>query len=283
MISFEPKQLFSHSIQNIIFFSALIFSGNFISLPLFLTSTFGYLLLCVLSSGIIIFAVSTMNADREQKSFLNIFLSRNVILCLLIILSVMGIFFSRNSFLGFLALLYTLIALSHDLFVKDLVIIDVLGTGIEFSLKAALGAAMINIQISPWLIICTFLLALLVSLGQRRNEITFVNADNQVPRKVLTLYTPQLLDQMIAVVTSSTILGYSLYTISTHRLKFIHSAYLVYTIPFVLYGIMRFIYLVYTKTMKRNIEFELLMDKPLLADVVIWLGVLICIILFKTD
>jgi hypothetical protein len=160
--------------------------------------------------------------------------------------------------------------------------VDVLGTGVEFSLKASLGAAMIATHISPWLIICTFLLALMVALGQRRNEILHSeNADN-LSRKVLMQYTPKLLDQMIAVVTSSTILAYSLYTISSHPFKSIHSMYLVYTISFVLYGVMRFVYLVYTQTFTGKIEFELIRDKPLIIVFLIWLCAVILIML-STD
>ena len=181
-------------------------------------------------------------------------------------------------FLGGLVLFYVIIGLSHDLVVKDLVIVDVLGTGIEFCLRASIGAAIIDTGISPWLIICTFLLALMVSLGQRRNEILQSGMNGNYERKVLTEYTPKLLDQMIAVVTSSTILAYSLYTISTHPLKTIQSNLLVYTIVFVLYGVMRFIYLVYTQTFNKNIEFVLVTDKPLICNFILWLCVLIYII-----
>jgi len=283
MIFPDRKDLLSHFFQNMIFFSGLIFSGGFLNPNLLLLSILGYVLLCIQSGNIILLTV--LINYKKKKSVLDNFsrwINIGIGVTILELIIVVGVFFYKGLFPGLIALLYTVISVSHDLFVKDLVIIDVLGSGIEFTLKAALGAALLASKTSLWLLVCAFLLALLVSLGQRRNEIKEPDNNEKQFRKVLTQYTPQLLDQMMAVVTSSTILAYSLYTISSHPLKTIHTTNLVYTIPFVLYGIMRFIYLVHTKTISKNIELELIRDKPLIINFTLWLGFVLVIMILSS-
>jgi len=276
----KQKDLVSQILQNLVFLSALIFSRGFLSSSAVILAISGYFLLCLLSFAVIYFSFCVLWYWKEKKSIFSSLASPYFWIfsgCLAIMIF---IFIYIDLLFGILALFFVVTAVSHDIFVKDMVIVDVLGTGVEFSLKASLGAAMIKEQISPWLIICTFLLALLVALGQRRNEMNSSKETRVNSRQVLSQYTPRLLDQMIAVVTSSTILTYSLYTISTSPMKTIHSASLVYTIPFVIYGIMRFIYKVYTQDMTYSIELELLFDKPLIIDFTIWICIVFVIMCY---
>ncbi len=164
---------------------------------------------------------------------------------------------------------YALLAVLHDVILSRIVLVDVILLGIEFSLKAALGALALRVRISPWLLLCTFFLALMVALGKRRNELRFEAAMGPPPREVLTDYSPRLLDQLLAVVTSSSFLAFAIYTVQSQQT---HAAPLIYTLPFVLFGILRYLYLVHRSDMREGSELMLLRDPASLVNIMIWLG-----------
>ncbi|MBN2055224.1 hypothetical protein JW905_09900 [bacterium] len=181
-----------------------------------------------------------------------------------------------NGPFGLLCLLYVLLGMLHDLVLVRLVLLDVIFLAVEFTLRAVLGAAIIQVHISPWLMLCTFMAALIVSLGKRRNEIT--TADGDFPREVLEEYSPKLIDQMLAVVTSSAYIGYALYTISEHAVKDFGTTYLIFTQPMVLYGILRYLYLTHQGNLKRGSEVTILSDPPMVLNLVLWLLTVITVI-----
>ncbi len=153
---------------------------------------------------------------------------------------------------------------------KNIVIIDVLTIAIGFALRAAAGAVAVDVEISHWLLVCTILLALFIALAKRRHEIVLLAGDARGHRAILGEYTPYLLDQMIAVVTASTLISYAFYTISPEtELKF-GTAWLGLTIPFPLYGIFRYLYLVHRREGGGSPADLLLTDRPLLVCVALW-------------
>jgi 4-hydroxybenzoate polyprenyltransferase len=163
---------------------------------------------------------------------------------------------------------------------KHIVIIDVLTIAIGFVLRAVAGAVAVDVQISHWLLVCTILLALFISLAKRRHELVLLTDGATNHRPILQEYTPYLLDQMIAVVTASTLISYVFYTISPEtELKF-GTHWLGLTIPFPLYGIFRYLYLVHQREGGGSPADLLITDRPLLVCVTLW-AVSVALIIYR--
>ncbi len=168
------------------------------------------------------------------------------------------------------AAVYVVLLLLYSMVLKHLVIIDVLTLSAGFVLRAAAGAIAVSVPIGHWLLICTTLLALFLALSKRRHELTLLGDGAIGHRRILEEYSPYLLDQMIAVVTASTLIAYSLYTISEETASHYGTTRLGLTIPFVLYGIFRYLYLVHQKRGGGSPTTLLVTDRPLLACVALW-------------
>jgi 4-hydroxybenzoate polyprenyltransferase len=161
---------------------------------------------------------------------------------------------------------------------KHIVIIDVLTIAIGFVLRAAAGAAAIDVAISHWLFVCTILLALFLALAKRRHELVLLAEGATSHRPILEHYSPYLLDQMIAVVTASTLIAYIFYTISPETTERFGTQWLGLTIPFPLYGIFRYLYLVHLREGGGSPADLLINDRPLLACVSLWVLAVVLII-----
>ena len=162
---------------------------------------------------------------------------------------------------------------------KHIVIIDVLTIAIGFLLRAVAGAVAIDVPISHWLLILTILLALFLALSKRRHELVLLADGATGHRPILEHYSPYLLDQMIAVVTASTLISYVIYTVSPETVQKFHTDDLGLTLVFPLYGIFRYLYLVHKKEGGGSPSDMLLNDRPLLACVALW-GVAVAIIIY---
>ncbi len=137
-------------------------------------------------------------------------------------------------------------------------------------LRVVAGAVVIDVDISSWLLICTLLLSLFLGLSKRRHELIVLEEDAHSHRNVLKEYSPYLLDQMISVVSASTVMAYALYTISDDTIDKFGTENLIFTVPFVLYGIFRYLYLIHQKEEGGNPENILVSDKPLMIDILLW-------------
>jgi 4-hydroxybenzoate polyprenyltransferase len=176
------------------------------------------------------------------------------------------------------ALGYLLLLSAYSGFLKHLVIIDVLAIAAGFVLRAVAGAVVVNVPISHWLLVCTTLLALFLALSKRRHELILL-ADRAIDhRPTLGEYSPYLLDQMISVVTASTLIGYVFYTISPETVQKFGTDLLGLTIPFPLYGIFRYLYLVHQKAGGASPADMLLNDRPLLLCVALWVAAVVLIV-----
>jgi len=175
---------------------------------------------------------------------------------------------------------YLLLLVLYSGPLKHIVIIDVLTIAIGFVLRVAAGAVAIGVPISQWLLICTILLALFLGLSKRRHEIVLL-ADGAIGhRRILEEYSPYLLDQMIGVVTASTLMAYILYATSHETAEKFGTSLLGLTIPFPLYGIFRYLYLVHRKEGGGSPAELLLNDRPLLACVALW-AVAVAVIIYR--
>jgi 4-hydroxybenzoate polyprenyltransferase len=153
---------------------------------------------------------------------------------------------------------------------KRQVILDVLAIALGFVVRASAGGAAIDVEVSQWLLMCTILLALFLALAKRRHEITLLGDAALTHRAILGEYTPYLVDQMISVVTASTLMAYAFYTVSPETAERFGTPWLGLTIPFPLYGIFRYLYLVHRRSQGGSPTELLLADRPLLLCVALW-------------
>lgn len=168
----------------------------------------------------------------------------------------------------------------YSRWLKHLVIIDVLSIAIGFVLRTYAGALAIAVPVSDWLLVCTVLLALFLALSKRRHEITLLAEGAGGHRRILDEYNPYLLDQMIGVVTASTLMAYIIYSTSPDTVERFGTHHLVLTIPFPIYGILRYLYLVHRRDGGGNPSELLITDRPLLICVGLW-GLVTALVIYR--
>jgi len=281
--SLRPKQW----TKNLLVFLAFVFSVKqywdpadlALTSVLLLDSSLAFVLFCALSAATyLINDLVDAPQDREHplKRLRPIAAGRIptslavATACVLAALGVVGSFVLEYSF-GLVAVGYTVLMLAYSVSLKHIVILDVFAIAAGFLLRAVGGALVIRVPISPWLYLCTILGALFIALIKRRQEIVLLEQQASNHRRILDEYSTVLLDQMINVVAPSTVIAYSLYTFSAESLPANHAMML--TIPFVLYGIFRYLYLTHSKNMGGSPEEVLIKDRPLVCDVLLWVVV----------
>jgi 4-hydroxybenzoate polyprenyltransferase len=163
----------------------------------------------------------------------------------------------------------------YTLALKHVVLLDVLVIGALFVIRAAAGAAAVDVRISPWLLLCTALLALFLALAKRRGELMLVGAQRTPGRPVLEGYSLELVDQLLAIVASSTVIAYSVYTLTARDSKA-----LLATVPFVIFGVFRYLLLVHRDDIGEEPEQVLLTDVPIILAVAGWIVTAAAILAF---
>ncbi len=176
------------------------------------------------------------------------------------------------------AAVYLALNVLYSFRLKEIVILDVLSVSLGFVLRAVAGGVAISVQISDWLLVCTLLLALFLALAKRRHELVSLTSSATSHRKILAEYSPYLLDQMISVVTASCLTAYAFYTMAPDTVQKYRTERLAWTIPFVLYGIFRYLYLVHQKEKGGSPTDILATDRPLLLNVFLWALALVWIV-----
>jgi 4-hydroxybenzoate polyprenyltransferase len=166
---------------------------------------------------------------------------------------------------------YSALMLAYSYYLKHVVLLDLMIIAAGFVMRAMAGAFVIHVPVSPWLYVVTALGALFLAINKRRAEIVLLKENANEHRPILEEYTTSLLDQMASIVTASTLVAYGLYTFTAPALPTNHSMML--TIPFVLYGIFRYLYLVHVRGEGGSPEDVLLKDAPLMADILLWVAV----------
>jgi 4-hydroxybenzoate polyprenyltransferase len=165
---------------------------------------------------------------------------------------------------------YLALNLLYTFWFKHMVILDVMSISFGFVLRVEAGAVVTAVEVSRWLLLCTIFLALFLAFSKRRHEITLLASQASGQRRVLDHYSPAFLDQMINVVTASSVVSYALYSVSPETVEKYHTQDLVWTIPLVLYGIFRYLYLMYQRPGERNPTEAILRDAPFLINMVLW-------------
>ena len=181
---------------------------------------------------------------------------------------------------GFLAILAVYLAanLAYSLGLKRMVIVDVMVLSVGFVLRVMAGGVAVGVEVSAWLILCTSFLALFLAFSKRRHELILLAGEASGQRQVLSHYSPAFLDQMINVVTAGTVVAYAVYAISPETAEKYHTRDLIFTMPFVLFGIFRYLYLIYQRPSERNPTEAILGDKPFLVNILLWVASVVWVI-----
>lgn len=274
LVSLRPPQW----TKNLILFVALALSKHLFELEPFLRTLLAFLLFCGLSGSVYLLNdVADLERDRlhPQKKRRPVAsgalpVKRAVGLAGLLGLLSLGLSFLLGMPFAISALLYLLLNLVYSFKLKEVVILDVLSVSLGFVLRAVAGALVIAVKFSDWLLVCTLLLALFLALAKRRHELTSLNDAAVDHRRILAEYSPYLLDQMIGVVTASCVTAYAFYTLAQETVEKYRTDRLAWTIPFVIYGIFRYLYLVHRKEQGGSPTDILVTDRPLLLTVALW-------------
>lgn len=275
--SARPRQW----VKNVVVFAALLFSRNAFNPPLLLRSLAAFVAFCAVSGAVYIFNdLADLRHDRHHPLKCRRPIAAGelppaaaAVGSALLLLVGLGVGFVVSEAFCVATIMYVLLQILYSLLFKNVIILDVFALSAGFVLRVVAGALAIDVAISSWLLVCTILLALFLALSKRRHELSLLGVEASDHRKVLEEYSIYLLDQMISVVTASTVVAYALYTMSEVTQRKFGTPYLVFTIPFVIYGIFRYLYLVHRKKGGGSPEVTLLTDMPLLFDIVAWAAV----------
>jgi 4-hydroxybenzoate polyprenyltransferase len=281
-ISLRPRQWS----KNLLVFAGLVFGLKLFDRASVFAATEAFAIFCALSGVVyLINDVVDRDADRShpRKSRRPIAAGRvpsalAAVTACLIAMGALAAAFAIGWRFGVVSAAYVTLQGLYSIRLKHIVILDVLTLSIGFVLRAVAGAVVVNVAISHWLLVCTILLALFMALAKRRHELVLLAEGAMGHRPSLGEYSPYLLDQMIAVVTASTLIAYIFYTISPETEQKFGTTWLGLTIPFPLYGIFRYLYLVHRRQGGGSPADLLLNDRPLLACVTLWVVVVVLII-----
>lgn len=278
----RPKQW----TKNVFIFAGLVFDGQLLNPEPFFQTLIGFFLLCFASSTVyLINDIADIDQDRQHPKKKNrplpsgtLSVQNAAIAAIVLGILTLTISFYLNSLFGALVLTYIIMNLLYSLRLKHVPIIDVMFIASGFVLRVGAGVSLVTVErFSPWLYVCTTLLALFIGFGKRRAELSLLADRANAHRKVLDGYTIPFLDQLIVIVSASTIMAYSLYTFSAENLPDNHLMML--TIPFVVYGIFRYLYLIQVENAGGAPDEVLITDPPFIVTILGW-GLLSVFILY---
>ncbi len=263
--------------KNVFVFTALVFDRKLFVWDSLIRTTLTFVLFCMAASAVyIVNDLADIEQDRRhpKKRFRPLAsgdLSPRVAVVAVILLVGISVpaSFVLDVYLGLILTGYLVLQFAYSHILKHLVIIDVMTVAAGFVLRVAAGVAVVQVErFSPWLYVCTTLLALFIAINRRRHELLLLAEDASNHRRILDEYNIAFLDEMNSMVTASTVIAYSLYTFSAPNLPPNHTMML--TIPFVIYGLFRYLYLVHVRGEGGAPDELVLRDRPLFVTLVLW-------------
>ncbi|KQY87855.1 phosphoribose diphosphate--decaprenyl-phosphate phosphoribosyltransferase [Paenibacillus sp. Root52] len=272
----RPKQW----TKNGLLFAALLFSFEEIRTETVLTTILGFILFSLVA-GCVYILNDYVDRERDQQHPVKKFRplasgqvnpTHALLFGALLLIGSVGTAFVVNPIFGVLCIVYFILNVSYSFVLKHLVILDMMTIAAGFVLRAIAGGVLIHVPFTPWFLICTLLLSLFLAIGKRRNELTLLEGNTGSHRKVLDNYSITLLDQFNTIVTTATIISYSLFTFTSDR-----TIHLMWTIPLVIYGMFRYLYLIHMKNQGGSPDRVLFEDKPILITVILYVISVICI------
>jgi 4-hydroxybenzoate polyprenyltransferase len=266
-------------VKNALVLAALLFGQRMFVLHDVVLAITAFVAFCALASaGYVLNDIADRDADRLNPEKCNRPLARGDLtvgaaarfaLTLAAIAIVLSIVLGR-AFVG-IALLYAALQFVYSLWAKHQVIIDVIAVAIGFVLRAFAGGVAIHVEVSPWLVFITFVLALFLVLARRRHELIALGDDAIAHRSALSQYSVRLVDQMISIVAGATLVSYMIYTASTEVEAKLGTPHLYLTVPFVAFGILRYLYLIDERNEGGDPAIALFRDRPLMLAVALWI------------
>lgn len=274
--------------KNLVLFAPLIFAQFLFQQTYILKSVLAFIVFCMISGCVYILndlidlqqdKIHPIKSKRPLASGkLKPYIAITSLIALLVLTFCIATIFLNINFI-LTAAAYLLLQFLYSLFLKNIIIIDVFCIAAGFLLRVIAGAEVIEVSFSTWLLYCTILLSLFLALCKRRHETLLLEDEAMHHRKILFEYSPELLDQMITIVATATVIVYILYTVSDQTVEKFGTDNLKYSAPFVLYGIFRYLYLIHQKMEGGSPEKVLLNDRPLLYGVLFY-GLTVCFILY---
>lgn len=265
----RPKQW----TKNLLLFAALLFSFEEIRAETILATLLGFILFSLVA-GCVYILNDFVDRDRDRQHPVKKYRpmasgqvnpSHALLFGIILLILSVGTAFMMNPLFGVLCIVYFLLNVSYSFVLKHLVILDMMTIAAGFVLRAIAGGVLIHVPFTPWFLICTMLLSLFLAIGKRRNELTLLEGNTGSHRKVLDNYSITLLDQFNTIVTTATIISYSLFTFTSDR-----TIHLMWTIPLVIYGMFRYLYLIHMKNQGGSPDRVLFEDKPILITVMLY-------------
>ena len=275
-VSLRPEQW----TKNLLVFAGLIFGGRLLEPSAIFVAFCTFLVFCSLS-GAIYLVNDLRDREGDQRHPLKrqrpiaageLPTSTALLAATILIAGGVGVGAMVTPALAAVASAYAVLLILYSVALKHFVILDVMTISAGFVLRAVAGAVAVNVPISSWLLVCATLLALFLAFSKRRHELILLGGGAEEHRPILDEYSPYLLDQMISVVTASTVIAYTVYATSPDTATRLGTSRLGLTVPFVLYGIFRYLYLVHQKKGGGSPSTLLLSDRPLLLCVGMWIG-----------
>jgi len=287
----RPKQW----IKNLFVFAALVFSHHLFEWDYAKSSLLGFALFCATASTIYIIN-DILDRDRDRLhpkkkhrpiASGNISVPSAITTAILILGVAIPFSFDLPYKFGFCLAFYFIMNLSYSLFLKEVVLIDVFVIAIGFMLRVVGGALVINVPISSWLILTTMFLSLFLAVAKRRGELVMLESKSEegkkpteITRKVLEHYSVEFTEQLTTICASGFVISYALYTVSDRTVKIFGTENLIFTTPFVLYGIFRYLYLLHKKNLGENPTEVVLTDVPMVLNFIAYAIAMFFIIYF---
>jgi 4-hydroxybenzoate polyprenyltransferase len=269
--------------KNLLVFAALIFSIKEVTWLMTIKSVAGFLLFCLVSGCVYILndymdrAADSRHPEKRMRPLASgrIRPVHAIAFGTVLLLTVLagGLFLNKE--FAVLLLVYFIMNVAYSFKLKQIVIIDIMTIAFGFVLRAVGGGVVIGVNVTPWFLICTLLLALFLAISKRRHELWLLDKGKGRHRKVLENYSAQLLDQLNSIVTTAAIMSYSLFTFTSG-----HTMKLMLTIPLVMYGIFRYLYLIHMKSEGGMPEKVLMEDRPILMTVLLFAVTVVAILYF---
>ena len=285
LVTMRPRQW----TKNLVVFAGLIFSQNVSNIALLWKSIGAFLIFCALSGVIyIVNDIADIEKDKlhESKKLRPLASGKLKIsqgVAAAVLLGVAALLLARLVGVSFFtaAVVFLCVNVLYSLVLKKMVLLDVVSISLSFVIRAIAGVeALVDVEptiaISPWLLICTLFLSLFLSFCKRRHELTTLGEASR-HRESLAEYSPVLIDQLVGITAAGAVLSYSIYTIWPETVEKFGTTNLVYTIPLVLIGVMRYLYLVYNKEKGGSPTDMLLNEKFILIDVFLWILLVVAI------
>ncbi len=265
--------------KNLLVFSGLIFSRSLMDPHNVALSFVGFVLFCCAASGVYLFNdLCDLKEDREHplkrhrplaSGALSVNVARFAMVVLFATASVGALFLSH--LFAVLIGVYLVTCLAYSLKLKDIVILDVILIASGFVLRAVSGAVIISVDVSEWLVLCTSMVALLVGFGKRRHELVLLEASAENHRRSLSDYSIGFLDSIMNICAGAAVLTYALYTRADQTVERVGSRAMLLTIPFVVYGVFRYLFLIHRREAGGDPVQILFRDRPTLLNLLLWI------------